>query len=252
MLRNISQRLNMSAIQKRLVAFDFDHTIIDENSDLYVRKLLPGGKVPEEIKSIYSDRGWTKYMGAIFRKLYENGSTKQDFLNCMNELEFTSGMKELLEYLSEKEDEVIIISDSNSFFIDCILKESGMLPHITKVFTNPAKFDSDGCLLVDYYHTQDWCDLSTVNLCKGHILDAYVQERKEAGVTFKQVIYVGDGHNDLCPSLRLKSSDFVCPRKGYRLLKAIRNIKDETSQPLLAKVIEWDNGNDILNVLQSE
>ena len=39
--------------EKILVAFDFDHTLIDDNSDLYVRKLAPGGKLPQYIKDQY-------------------------------------------------------------------------------------------------------------------------------------------------------------------------------------------------------
>ena len=39
--------------EKILVVFDFDHTLIDDNSDLYVRKLAPGGKLPQYIKDKY-------------------------------------------------------------------------------------------------------------------------------------------------------------------------------------------------------
>ena len=39
--------------EKILVAFDFDHTLIDENSDVYVRKLAPDGKIPQHIKDKY-------------------------------------------------------------------------------------------------------------------------------------------------------------------------------------------------------
>ena len=53
--------------KKLLIAFDFDHTLVDENTDLYIRKLAPGGVLPEKIKSIYNNRCWTTYMGAIFK-----------------------------------------------------------------------------------------------------------------------------------------------------------------------------------------
>lgn len=53
--------------QKVLLVFDFDHTLIDENSDEYVTRLAPGGQLPEEIKSLYEEDGWTDYMAEIFR-----------------------------------------------------------------------------------------------------------------------------------------------------------------------------------------
>jgi hypothetical protein len=48
--------------------------------------------------------------------------------------------------------------------------------------------DENGCLKIDYYHTQDWCDLSTVNLCKGHILQGYIQKRKQEGNQFDFIL----------------------------------------------------------------
>ena len=33
-----------------LVAFDFDNTLVNENSDLYISKLAPEGKIPKHIK----------------------------------------------------------------------------------------------------------------------------------------------------------------------------------------------------------
>lgn len=53
--------------EKVLLAFDFDHTIIGDNSDTYIAKLAPGGKIPKEIKDLYSERGWTHFMGQVFR-----------------------------------------------------------------------------------------------------------------------------------------------------------------------------------------
>jgi pyridoxal phosphate phosphatase PHOSPHO2 len=50
-----------------LLAFDFDHTLIDENSDLSVKKLAPNGQLPESIETQYSATGWTEYMAAIFK-----------------------------------------------------------------------------------------------------------------------------------------------------------------------------------------
>lgn len=53
--------------KKFLLVFDFDHTLISENSDEYITKLAPGGQLPEEIRSLLQDDYWTDYMAAVFK-----------------------------------------------------------------------------------------------------------------------------------------------------------------------------------------
>jgi hypothetical protein len=99
------------------------------------------------------------------------------------------------------------------------------------------------------YHLQDFCKLSTKNLCKGHILDLYVAERAAVGVTFSQIAYVGDGRNDLCPSLRLSEKDLIFPREGFLLDKLIRDMQNQEDLRLKAKIHTWKTGSDIMRVI---
>ncbi|KAI0240725.1 Pyridoxal phosphate phosphatase PHOSPHO2 [Lamellibrachia satsuma] len=234
--------------KKFLIAFDFDDTIIAANSDLYVCKLAPEGKIPKRIKDLYSKHGWTRYMAAIFTYLHENGTVPDDIIRCMKEIEFINGMKGLFHFLVDNNFDVIIISDSNSVFIDCILSSAGVAPLIQKVYTNPAAFDESGQLQLQCYHIQDWCDLSTVNLCKGHILKEHVEKQRENGVEYDVVCYVGDGTNDVCPCLKLRSHDIAFPRMGYKLMNEL----DMRSGEVIAKVIPWQSGSDIMAALQTE
>lgn len=239
---------------KLLLAFDFDHTMIDENSDLWVKKLAPGGELPQEIEDKYSDNGWTHYMGTIFQYLYSTGVKQPDIHNCLKEIPLTNGFQQLLDHAHKQGHECIIISDSNSKFIRYILENYNLENIISKVYTNPAEFDEDGCLKIDFYHHQDWCDLSTVNLCKGHILTEHIREQAALGNTYSRVVYVGDGSNDLCPSLTLSNKDYVCPRVNLRLWKKINAIiaGDEKFKKycLKAKVLEWESGAEILNLIK--
>ena len=238
--------------RKILVAFDFDHTIIDGNSDIHVVKLAPDGKLPQHIKDMYSSKSWTNYMASIFAYLHDNGVNKTDIQDSMKEIPLVVGMRELLNFLSKDPFEVIIISDSNSVFIDMILKDTELDSAVAKVFTNPAHFKQDGCLTLDYYHTQDWCDLSTINLCKGHILENYLKEREQDGVVFSHVGYVGDGTNDLCPSLRLQEKDIVFPRKGFSLIKKLGKLNNDGNELHLQAAVEpWDSGLQIMEKLQT-
>ena len=141
-------------------------------------------------------------------------------------LELTPNMSELIRRsVEELGATVIIISDSNTEFIEHILKERNLHHLVDKVFTNPANWDSEGKLLIKPYHhqvlhttpspstdhvlLQETCKLSTKNLCKGQILEDYLRScRKD----FSLICYVGDGKNDFCPSLRLSARDLTCVR----------------------------------------
>ena len=155
-------------------------------------------------------------------------------------------METLLKWLSEINAEVIIISDSNSCFINSSLKKNELLPYVSKVYTNPATFNANGVLEIEYYHVQDWCDLSTENLCKGYILDEHIKKRKAEGVEFDAVAMTGDGGNDYCPSLRINKDGFVFPRIGFTLPKKI----SEDPSKIKATVCPWNSGEYIKLKLQ--
>ncbi|XP_060066943.1 pyridoxal phosphate phosphatase PHOSPHO2-like [Ylistrum balloti] len=246
---------NISKMTGRLLlAFDFDHTMIEENSDLWVKRLAPGGVLPQEIEDKYSDDGWTHYMGTIFEYLYNIGARQHDIQKCLTEIPLTSGFKQLLDYAHKQGHDCIIISDSNSFFIRYILECYNLENIISKVYTNPAEFDKEGCLKIDLYHHQDWCNLSTVNLCKGHILTEHIREQAVLGHTYSRVVYVGDGSNDLCPALTLSDKDYICPRVNLRLWKKVNAILagDEKFKKysLKARVLEWESGTEILKMIK--
>ena len=61
-----------------LLVFDFDHTITDLNTDVEVQKLAPGGEIPasSEMRGLYSDKGWTEFMGAVFALLHQHNVSK--------------------------------------------------------------------------------------------------------------------------------------------------------------------------------
>ena len=188
-------------------------------------------------------------MGEIFNSLHYHNVKPDQILECMTEISFSPGMADLLNTLDQTKAEAIIISDANSVFIDHILHVHGLKDKINKVFTNPAKFNDEGCLKIEMYHVQDSCSLSTVNLCKGQILETYIEERKRQNVHFSNVVFIGDGQNDFCPSMRLSPKDFVFPREGYSLVKYIEKMKDQQGLHIKASIHTWSSGLDILKVL---
>jgi len=155
---------------------------------------------------------------------------------------WVAGMQDLLSNLNMDQYEIIIISDSNSVFIQHIVDSAGLSDIISTTYTNPAYFDERGCLNIDFYHKQTWCDISTVNLCKGQILEAHIAEAGNRGVQYSTVGYIGDGCHDLCPCLKLCSTDICYPRTGFGLVK---KIKELPGQKLSAHVEEWTDGKDL-------
>jgi pyridoxal phosphate phosphatase PHOSPHO2 len=232
-----------------LVAFDFDHTIVDDNTDLIVQNLLSSDKITDDVKKLHRTDGWTAYMQEIFHLLHKSGVTHDEIHDAIIHTPVTPGIDELIRFLYRQNVEVIIVSDANSVFIKDWLSSSSLAHAVERVFTNPAYYDRDGCLKVDMYHIQDFCLLSTKNLCKGHILDLYIEERASKGVTFSQIAYIGDGRNDLCPCLRLSEKDLVFPREGFQLDKLIRDMQDQKDMRLKAKVHIWKTGNDIIRIV---
>lgn len=144
---------------RKLVAFDFDHTIVDGNTDIHIKNLAPNGAIPEEIKRKYSDRCWIDYMGQIFVYLHSHGISASDYQNCLASLPLTAGMRELLNHLKSQNAELIIVSDSNSEFIRMSLEQHQLADNFHSVITNPASFAPTGLLEIRYCHEQNWCDL---------------------------------------------------------------------------------------------
>jgi len=87
-------------VKQVLVAFDFDHTLINKNSDTYVLRLLPdGGDLPPSIRKLYSTTGWNDYQREVFRHLHSLHVTREQLLSCVAEIPLIEGMRELLEYM---------------------------------------------------------------------------------------------------------------------------------------------------------
>jgi len=234
-----------STLKNGLIAFDFDQTIIDANSDVVVIDMIEG-PVPQDAQELFDDNNWTDYMGAIFRHLHGSGTKKKDYDDLLASLPFVDGLPDLIKWLAGNDFEVIIISDSNAYFIHHIIEHHKLDPYITKVFTNPADFDEEGLLRIEWYHVQDYCDLSNKNMCKGQILEDYIAQRKSENVTFRRHFYCGDGSNDFCPSLRLKEGDVTFPRIGFRLESKLKGC-----DAVKAQVAPWATGDEIKTVCKS-
>ncbi|XP_072237096.1 pyridoxal phosphate phosphatase PHOSPHO2 [Leuresthes tenuis] len=236
-----------------LMVFDFDHTVVDDNSDTWVIKCLPDQTLPDSVKNSYRKGHWTEYMDRVMNYIGEQKVGPNRIRSVMETIPFTAGMTDLLTFISENKSTIdcIVISDSNTMFIDWILKAAGLQKAVDQVFTNPGRFSESGFLEVECYHSHD-CQKCPVNLCKRKVLEQYLSERADGGTKYQRIFYVGDGGNDLCPASCLRGNDVVMPRKGYTLEKLLAKLAaQEGDTSLRAQVISWSIGTDILQELKA-
>ncbi len=228
---------------KYLAAFDFDHTIVNDNSDIVARNLIPKSyKIPDKVTELYNaQHGWNQYMAEIFKILHEMNVTKNDIVTAITSIPEVPGIIELIKYLVAKNFDVIIISDSNMEFIQCWCEANGINKLISMVYSNPANFTENDLLTLQPFHKQTTCQLSQVNLCKAQVLEEHIARNRENGITYDKVFYVGDGGNDYCPITKLRSEDYGCARIGFKLTKLLA----ETCI-VNAGTILWENGVDLL------
>jgi len=138
---------------------------------------------------------------------------------------------------------VFIVILLGQAIIEHILDTKGLRLMFSKVYTNPASFDKAGCLHLSPYHRQDWCSFSPANMCKGDILDEHC---RKSSIKYDVVAFVGDGEPDFCPTLRLRETDMVFPRRNFPLDKHVAEGRDKVA----AMVWPWETGHDIMNALK--
>lgn len=240
---------------KKLAAFDFDLTIVDENTDTEIVDLLPPEMVDDEVKKLYKLYGWTAYMQEIFKIVHSINIRERVIKNKIDEIPEVNGISDLLKFLKENNYDVIIISDSNSYFINSWLCYHKLNENVDAVFTNSAYFLDNGLLKIEPFEHQTECKLSASNMCKGNILDKFVQAQCSNNINYSQIIYVGDGSNDFCPMLRLKEKDIAFPRAGFSCIRKIRKQKKArkySKNNVKASVVPWKDANDILNKIRND
>ena len=248
-----------------LVIFDFDWSLINENSDTWVFEQLCPALYPElrELScSTYKGR-WTQLMDAMVEKMMSTPyNVTIDQLNeALCSIPVFSETLSAVKLAKENGCTVSILSDANGHYIRTILRYLGLESYISDVVTNHSMIcypDGPTCdicpfplpsarLHIGPYHTDlepHGCPLCPPNLCKGIVLDRWRRDE-----SCSVVIYVGDGGGDFCPATRMNAADIILCRKEWTLHKKIQKHQDEMG--IAAKVVPWSNGNDILAEFKS-
>ncbi|RIA95928.1 phosphatase phospho-type [Glomus cerebriforme] len=236
---------------KRLVVFDFDWSLIDNNSDPWVFEQL-SKDLAEKIEELYKKIQWTDLMHMLLGELHQQGVTKLQIEDALAKIPFNPAMIEALKTIKRGRGENIILSDANTEFIDIILKAYGVRDLISLVISNPASWDENGRLhvkrLVSPEDPPHECENKcAINICKGRELINYLSLHPNE---FNQIFYVGDSLNDFCPATKMSRNDVLMVRKGFTLEKFLASYtsKDE----LNPRIVYWQDAEDFLKAIQLE
>jgi len=167
---------------------------------------------------------WTDLVAKILLEAHDRGITKLQILQALRIMPFHPAMVRAVTKLKEAGDTTFLcLSNANSVFISTILEDKGLTTLFDEIITNPAEWDLSGFLKlrrrVDPQGPQHTCLVGCQpNMCKGEELDAYLLRK---AVEYDRIAFVGDGTNDFCPILRLRSQDMVFCRAGRGLQKRI-------------------------------
>ena len=202
--------------KKTLFVFDFDWTLLDDNTDTFIMSLCPQLELKRNLATLRKQHdGWTKLMDHVFSLLHREGCSRDDIERHIRKLTLHDEAMKSVRFVHDSAiADSIIISDSNTVFIQLILEECNIAHMFQAVFTNPAHFEADGKLTVSGLVAHD-CSVckGNPNICKSKVLKEYTASHGG----YDRIVYVGDGRGDFCPASNLSKDDVVICREGYPL-----------------------------------
>ncbi|KAA8523226.1 hypothetical protein F0562_009649 [Nyssa sinensis] len=227
-----------------VILFDFDRTIINDDSDRWVVVEMGLTHLFNQLRPTLP---WNSLMDRMMEELHSQGITVEGIAECLKRVPLHPQIIAAIKSAHALGCDLRIISDANQFFIEAILKHHGLLGCFSEIDTNPTFVDGKGRLRISPYHdlasSPHGCNLCPPNMCKGLVIERTRTSISENGK--KIMIYLGDGGGDFCPSLKLEKADHVMPRKNFPLWERIRN------NPMLIKagVHEWSDGEELERIL---
>jgi len=116
-------------------------------------------------------------------------ATEQELLDFVDTLELDDDFVEFVEKIHARGDEIAVLSDGQSYYIERLLKKYGVdIP----VYANRAVFENGGVRL-EFPHLNPECDVQAAN-CKCSHKAKHPAER---------YVYIGDGASDRCAAAKV-------------------------------------------------
>jgi len=267
------------------VVFDFDWSLVDENTDtLCFDKVLDRAAFEEgtvRVRALARESGWTAAIDFMHGHVAEvNDISAEAVLRAVAATPMHDDVVAAVGELHAAGVGMSILSDANSLFIGAVLAARGFsvdagfrdalesaglsslpaasaTPTFTPIVTNVAWVQAakDGTpgpprvRIRPHDPAPTGCPRCPVNLCKGRALLAMLLPATGGGGdgAGPRIVYVGDGSGDACPSLLLRPGDVVLARAGFPLAAAI-----EKHGGTRATVREWADGAELASLLRME
>ena len=237
--------------KKSLLIFDFDKTIIDDDSYGHViLKTL----TKEELQYIFEKRNenWVDGYNYSLKQLKTHGMTKENFNEMLNQISLTQGMSDLFNYIREKKDnyDSIILSSNYEYVIKYILNKNNIIDIFLDIITNPsreANQDEKEQFIYVLKKQEHNCKICNPCSCKKNEFKEFCNTHDMNN--YDKVIFICDGFNDFCLAVDLGENDITLMRKNFALYKKIKSKNFENN--LKCKVQAWESGNDIINYLET-
>ncbi|KDO31533.1 hypothetical protein SPRG_03461 [Saprolegnia parasitica CBS 223.65] len=170
-----------------LVVFDYDWSLINDNSDTFVFKELQPALLDHLKQLTASGVQWTDAVDQTLGQL--TSTTREELIEAIARVPVQPGMLEAVRFAHAQGAEVMIVSDANTVFIESMLALHGLQDIVRHVFTNPGTFDGN-ILRVHPFHPKadapHGCPKCPVNMCKGSILRTI-----KAAKPYTKILYIG-------------------------------------------------------------
>jgi 2-hydroxy-3-keto-5-methylthiopentenyl-1-phosphate phosphatase len=180
--------------QRILVLCDFDGTIctVDMGNKILNRFTGEGW---EEIDRAYcadeiGSRDAYTQVSSLFR-----GTRPQMLEFVLNYERLDPYFSDFYQFCRNKGIHLKIVSDGLDFYIDAILRKHNLQD--IEFFSNVVVFPDSNTLFIEFPRINNQCE--KCGTCKNSVLKQYRLE-------YDRVIYVGNGHSDVCPA---KDADLV-------------------------------------------
>ena len=235
--------------KKILFVFDFDHTILKENSDIIILKLLSDLALNKLKEKQHESENWAYHMQNVYKSMKEENIQLKHIEDVVSNMEFNPGFTELFDFMknNQKYFETLIISGANTLFLKWVLGKNNLTELFPVSYSNIAVPNDDDLINIRPYHSHN-CDSCDKSQCKRIILKEFLQMKKEINVLYTNLIFVGDGLNDYCPATFFKEEDILFPRVDFPLHKKL--YKNGFLEKLKCQVHVWKDGYKIIEVVK--
>ncbi|KAL9247404.1 hypothetical protein vseg_020840 [Gypsophila vaccaria] len=226
-----------------IAIFDFDKTIIDVDSDNWVVDELG---FTELFNELLPTMPWNTLMDTMMKAIHEEKVTIDQVREVLTRVPIHPRVVPAIKAAHAIGCDLRVVSDANLFFIETILNHLGLRDYFSEINTNPGYVDTEGRLRIQPFHdfskSPHGCNLCPPNMCKGQIIKRILSEEGD-----KTIIYSGDGAGDYCPSLKLRDSDHVLPRRNFPVWDLIC----KNPSLIRARIHDWIDGAELEQALLS-